>query len=47
MGERCGLNERNQLEDLDVNGLIIQRWIMKKHYGKHVDWLYMAENRDN
>ena len=28
--ERCNLKERNQLENLDVNGRIIQKWIIKK-----------------
>jgi hypothetical protein len=28
--ERCYLRERNQLDDIDVNGRIIQKWIIKK-----------------
>jgi hypothetical protein len=28
--ERCNLKERNQLEEIDVNGRIIQKWIIKK-----------------
>jgi len=45
--ERCNLKGRKQLEDLDINGVIIQRWIIKKQFGKNVGRLYMAEDRDN
>jgi len=36
------LKERHHLEDIDVDGRIILKWILKK-YG--VDWIQLAQDR--
>jgi hypothetical protein len=35
---------RDHLEDLDVNGRIILKWILEKEGGKL--WIHLAQNRD-
>jgi hypothetical protein len=39
------LRERNDLEDLGVDGRIILKWIFKTFHGG-IDWIGMAQDRD-
>jgi len=41
----CDLEERDHLEELDVNGKITPKWIFKKLVGALV-WIIMALERD-
>jgi hypothetical protein len=53
MGERRGLHKvlvrkregKNHLEDKDVDGRIILRWIFIK-WNEHMQWNDLAQNRD-
>jgi hypothetical protein len=40
------LKERDPPVDIDVNGKIILEWIFKATGWEAVDWLHLAENRD-
>jgi hypothetical protein len=40
------LKERDHLENTGVVGRIILRWIFKKWYGGHTDWIDLAQDRD-
>jgi hypothetical protein len=42
---RRNLRERDHLEDPDVDGRIILRWIFRKRDGR-MDWIDMDEDRD-
>jgi hypothetical protein len=37
-----GLKERDHSEDLDADERIILRWILRKY----VDWIHLAQDRD-
>jgi len=39
------LRERDHLEDPDVDGRIILRWIFRKWDVGGMDWIQLAENR--
>jgi hypothetical protein len=39
------LRERDHLEDPDVDGRIILRWVLRKWVGG-MDWIDLAEDRD-
>ena len=39
------LRERDHLEDLDIYGSIILKWIFKKWNGE-MDWIGLAQDRD-
>jgi hypothetical protein len=39
------LRERDHLEDLVVDGMIILRWIFMKWEGS-IDWIELAQDRD-
>ena len=40
------MRERDHLEDPDVNGRIILRWIFRKWGCEGMDCIYLAEDRD-
>ena len=40
------LRERDHLEDPDVDGRIILRWIFRKWDGGGMDWIELAQDRD-
>ena len=40
------LRERDNLQDLGVDGNIILRWIFRKLDGEGMDWLELAQDRD-
>jgi hypothetical protein len=37
---------KNHLEDLDVDGMIILKWIVKKYMIGEVDWIDLARGRE-
>jgi len=40
-------DEKNHLEDSDIDGRIILRWIFRKwDGGRGIDWVDLAEDRD-
>ena len=41
------LRERDHLEDPDVDGRIILRWIFRKWYVGGMDWIELALDRDS
>jgi hypothetical protein len=40
------LSEGVHLEDPDIDGRIILKWIFKKWDGEGMDWIDMAQDRD-
>jgi hypothetical protein len=40
------VRERENFEDLGLDGRIILKWILRKHDGSCVDWIDLAQNRD-
>jgi hypothetical protein len=44
LGDLRDLKEKNHLEDLRVDGMIILKWIFKKCDG--MDWIDVAHERD-
>jgi hypothetical protein len=40
------LNERDHSKDKDVDGRIILEWILGKVGWEDVDWMHLAEDRD-
>jgi hypothetical protein len=50
--ERCmqgfsgEMRERNQLEDLGIDGRIILKWMLRKWGGWAMDWIDMAQDKD-
>ena len=40
------LREREHLKDLDVDGVIILKWIVKKYVIREVDWIDLARGRE-
>jgi hypothetical protein len=36
----------DHFEDLDVDGMIIIKWVSRKWDGVGMDWIDLAENRD-
>jgi hypothetical protein len=45
MGERRGVyRERNHLEDLGVDGMMILRWIIMKYGFRFIDWIELVQD---
>jgi hypothetical protein len=46
--KRClqGLNGTCHSEDLGIGGKIILKWIMGNYGGKSMDWIHLAQDRD-
>jgi hypothetical protein len=40
------LRERDHLEDPDVDGVIILRWIFRTWNGGDMNWTYLAQDRE-
>ena len=40
------LRERDHLEDLSIDGMIILRWISRMWDGGDMDWIDLAQDRD-
>ena len=40
------LSERDDLEDLGLDGRLILKWIVKKYVGRGMDWIDLAQDSD-